>query len=311
MNQTPWVEKYRPTDFDKIILDPLNENIFRNILDTNNFPNLLFYGPPGTGKTTSIINIINNYQERNDQVDSSLIMHLNASDDRGIDIIRNQIQPFVKTANFFKKGTKFVILDEVDYMTKNAQQALKYLLQTCDNDVRFCLICNYISKVDDSLQNEFITIRFNQLPQEKILSFIENIIENEKLTISESSIKRILKNYGSDIRSIVNFIQLNQNSFYENENIINNDVYDVLYNNLINNEFNDIKMYINNKTIQYNIDKHNFIIDFFNYIFLYKKHTINSKIMNLCKQICHNNVDNEYIINYFISEMKKIIPSNP
>ena len=125
----PWVEKYRPTEFDDIVLSPINRNIFNNIIEKNYFPNLLFYGPPGTGKTTTIINLINNYQKKYGQINKSSVIHLNASDERGIDIIRNQIYQFVKSKNFFDKGLKFVILDEVDYMTKYVQQALKYILQ--------------------------------------------------------------------------------------------------------------------------------------------------------------------------------------
>ena len=77
---------------------------------------------------------------------------------------------------------KFVILDEVDYMTKNAQQALKYLLQDYSNSVRFCLICNYISRIDEGLQNEFLRLRFNQLPEENIICLLKNIAKVEKTT---------------------------------------------------------------------------------------------------------------------------------
>ena len=84
----------------------------------NEFPNLLFYGPPGTGKTTTIINLIDKYQEKYHQKRKGLKIHLNASDDRGIDIIRNQINNFVNTKILFGNGMKFIILDEVDYMTK-------------------------------------------------------------------------------------------------------------------------------------------------------------------------------------------------
>ena len=96
-NTTPWVEKYRPINFESIVLDNINKQIFNNILNKNYFPNLLFYGPPGTGKTTTIINLINEYQKKYFKVDKSLVIHLNASDERGIDIVRNQIHTFVKS----------------------------------------------------------------------------------------------------------------------------------------------------------------------------------------------------------------------
>ena len=129
MDYIPWVEKYRPNNFKDIVLEDVNKRILTNIIKKNKFPNLLFYGPPGTGKTTTIINLIEKYQERYGQKRKGLKIHLNASDDRGIDIIRNQISNFVNTKVLFGNGMKFIILDEVDYMTKNAQQALRYLIQ--------------------------------------------------------------------------------------------------------------------------------------------------------------------------------------
>jgi len=206
----PWVEKYRPSIFDNIILNPINKIILNNIIKNNCFPNLLLYGPPGTGKTTTIINIINKYQEKNNEVHKGLIIHLNASDERGIDIIRNQIRQFVDSDTLFIKGTKFVILDEVDYMTKHAQQSLKYLLQYSNNNVRFCLICNYISRIDESLQSEFMRLRFNQLPEADILLFLRKICVNENITIEDEKLIFIQKMYKSDIRSMINYIQSNK-----------------------------------------------------------------------------------------------------
>ena len=145
----PWVEKYRPQHFDDLILSSLNRKILSNIIETGFIPNLLFYGPPGTGKTTTIINLMNSYQKEYNQQGKGLVIHLNASDERGIDIIRNQINKFVNSKTLFSKGIKFVVLDEVDYMTKNAQQALCYLLQKQKDTVRFCLICTHKDCLDN------------------------------------------------------------------------------------------------------------------------------------------------------------------
>jgi replication factor C subunit 3/5 len=212
----PWVEKYRPSRFNDIVLDPLNRQLFTQMLDKNYFPHLLFYGPPGTGKTTSIINLINEYQIRNNVRSNSTIMHLNASDERGIDIIRNQIYLFAKTMNLFESGLKFVILDEVDYMTKNAQQALKYILQTSNYHVRFCLVCNYITKIDESLKNEFICVRFNQLPQQDVHDFLRKICRSEgNIHVDDETLRAIQDTYHSDIRSMINYLQLHQTGVEE------------------------------------------------------------------------------------------------
>ena len=224
----PWVEKYRPTNFDDIVLDKNNRSIMENIIKKNKFPNLLFYGPPGTGKTTTIINLINSYQEKYNQKNKGLMINLNASDERGIDIVRNQISQFVNSKSLFvNNGMKFIILDEVDYMTKNAQYALKYLIQSFNTNVRFCLICNYISRIDESLQNEFMRLRFNQLPELDIIEFINTVNIKENLNIPRIKIEYIQKIYKSDIRSMINYIQSNQN-IMKNHKIINNEIWNNL-----------------------------------------------------------------------------------
>lgn len=293
-----WVEKYRPTNFNDIVLTTTNRTIFKNIIDMNYFPNLLFYGPPGTGKTTTIINLINEYQTRYSKINNGNIIHLNASDDRGIDIIRNQINQFVKSMNLFENGLKFVILDEVDYMTKNAQQALKYILQTTTYNVRFCLICNYISKIDESLKNEFICIRFNQLPSEYICQFLTSIAEKEHLKLKPNTIEAIQKNYGSDIRSMINFIQLNQNLKIEDweQTIITDSVFENLY-NFINSltelqlGSNDVIYYIHNISIQYNIDKKSLLLRYYNWILRNRKTEITPDFLKTLENIVHNTGD--------------------
>jgi replication factor C subunit 3/5 len=304
----PWVEKYRPNQFDDIVLDPINRDIFENILSKDYFPNLIFYGPPGTGKTTTIINIINEYQKRYNQINKGSIIHLNASDERGIDIIRNQIYQFVKSKNFFESGLKFVILDEVDYMTKNAQQALKYLLQSSCYNVRFCLICNYISKIDESLKNEFICIRFNQLPKQDIYKFIKQIAENENLELNDCVIDMIQKLYNSDIRSMINFLQLNQNINEWETNIIKDVIWENIHNLLINKEIseNNIFDYINNISIQYNTDKKSIIKNYFNFIIRNKKELVCNEFLSIIEGSIHVTDSNiQHILLYFIHHLQE------
>lgn len=305
----PYVEFYRPKHFDDIVLDPLNKKILKNIISGYYFPNLLFYGPPGTGKTTTIINLINAYQEKQNIKNKDLIIHLNASDERGIDIIRNQINLFVNSKPLFNNGMKFVILDEVDYMTKNAQQALRYLLQNYTSNVRFCLICNYISKIEEGLQNEFTRLRFNQLPREDIIHFLKTITISENLNISMTALSCIQKLYKSDIRSMINFIQSNQNNMGTLLNIIDNNVWDNLLNKLNHKEdLNNIKKYIHLISIDYNIDKKNIIKDFLNYIIKYYPLYVSSDFLDFVENLTHSqNQSNTAYINYSISKLSAFL----
>ncbi len=285
----PWVEKYRPVQFENIVLDEKNKKLFKNILDTRYFPNLLFYGPPGTGKTTTIINLINEYNKRYTTYSKGSVIHLNASDERGIEIIRNQIQQFVKTTNFFENCIKFVILDEVDYMTKNAQQALKYLLQINNYKIRFCLICNYISKVDPSLKNEFICIRFNQLPKDKTKVFLKNIAEHENVSIKNDGYDALLDMYKSDIRSMINFMQLNKDSSNLEKLTLSNIIMSNIFNKIKHaNNCEEVIELIHNTSIQYNQDKKSIVKKLLNYIIRYETSYVNEEFLILCKTSLHN-----------------------
>ena len=310
----PFVELYRPKIFEDIVLDPLNKQILKNIIETSYFPNLLFYGPPGTGKTTTIINLINAYQAKLNIKNKDLIIHLNASDERGIDIIRNQINFFVNSKPLFHTGMKFVILDEVDYMTKNAQQALRYLLQNYTGSVRFCLICNYISKIDEGLQNEFIRLRFNQLPKDDIIQFLNHISESEKLNISLKSLSCIQKLYKSDIRSMINFMQSNQDIVKLQNNepilyIIDSDVWENIIEMILKGEnIEVVKNYIHKISTEYNIDKKNIINDFLNYIIRNKSKYVSKDFLNFVENLMHSQIQNNNThIYYSLSRLSSFI----
>ena len=295
----PWVEKYRPTQFEDIVLDQYNKIIFNNILTSKYIPNLLFYGPPGTGKTTTIINLINKFQQENEQVNKGLMIHLNASDERGIDIIRNQINLFVNSKTLFSQGIKFIILDEVDYMTKNAQLALKYLLQEYQENIRFCLICNYISRIDESLQTEFVRLRFNQLPKADIIHFLSIINTNEQLGLTSEHLESIQNNYKSDIRSMINYMQSNQSSLHTSA-VINNEVYDAITTLLQpDKKFKAFSAYMYQISQTYNSDIKSIIKDYFNYLIRRKPEIITEKLLTLIETVIHNMETNtDYILHH-------------
>ena len=305
MKNIPWVEKYRPSNFNDIVINKENKQILENIVKKRYFPNLLFYGPPGTGKTTTIINLIKKYQEQYDEQHKELVIHLNASDERGIDVIRNQIKTFVNSKNLFGKGVKFIILDEIDYMTKNAQEALKSLMNEYRDNICFCLICNYISKIDIALQNILVKLRFNELPYENIINFLSKIVAEENITNIKKEHLYIIKNrYNSDLRSMINYLQMNHNNIHNNlvcyDNIVKN-IYKIIKNKsgykILNNEINKIL------TTQ-NIEIKELLIHIFDYII---KNNV-SKIKNLngllnnMNFIVHNlDLNEQYLLKYTIN----------
>tara|TARA_X000000950_G_scaffold159369_2_gene195211 strand:+ start:4345 stop:5280 length:936 start_codon:yes stop_codon:yes gene_type:complete len=310
MNIAPWVEKYRPNKFDDIVLENTNKQLLTNIIKNNSFPNLLFYGPPGTGKTTTIINLIDAYQKKYKQKRKGLKIHLNASDDRGIDIIRNQINQFVNTKTLFGDGIKFVILDEVDYMTKNAQTALKYLIQQYSENIRFCLICNYISRIDSALQNEFIRLRFCQLPKDDILLFLQHIVKSEKLNLNNSKLQSIQKMFKSDIRSMINYIQSNHYNLHDIQVMIDDVFWEKLIGKFKNNDINYIKEFVSETSDKYNIQYITLIKQFINYLLNNKDYVFTNKWLNVFNNIIHNtNVKNNYLINYSLIELHDLFNS--
>jgi replication factor C subunit 3/5 len=250
----PWIEKYRPNELDNIIIEDETRHLFEKMVETKLFPNMLFYGPPGTGKTTTIMCLIKKFQERYGFHNN--VIHLNASDDRGIEVIRNQLYSFIQTSGLFHQELKFVILDEVDSMTKQAQQSLLGLITK--KNVRFCLICNYISKLIPNLKDYLLMIPFyNTFEDDK---YIQNILTKENANISTEIIDDIKYNYYPDMRSVVNSLQAYKSFKYP---IINKQM---IIQNCENYNSEIIKTYIKDNSfkeylvrlfihmIQYNID---------------------------------------------------------
>tara|TARA_B100001758_G_C18416996_1_gene621046 strand:+ start:3324 stop:4262 length:939 start_codon:yes stop_codon:yes gene_type:complete len=304
----PWVEKYRPTNIESIVLSKENKTIIDSIIKLNYFPNIIFYGPPGTGKTTTIINLIHHFHKINGCDGKALLIHLNASDDRGIEIIRNQINMFVKSCPLLNKGMKFVVFDEVDYMTKNAQQALRYLINEYSTNVRFCLICNYISKIDYALQSELLRLKFNNLPTSLIIQFLQNIVKQENIPITDTQLYYIQDMYLSDIRSMINYLQTNMD-IIDNYEILNDNIWSEIYTSIkTHKDMNDVYTIIKDKSITSNIDMKHIIKNFLKFIIREHNEIIDNSVLCKFEYNVHCNNEDEYMYTkYILLVLKEII----
>jgi replication factor C subunit 3/5 len=207
----PWVEKYRPDKISNIIAHEQILNTLSTLMEKNNFPHVIFYGPPGTGKTTTILACAKHMY--GDSY-TNMVLELNGSDDRGINVVREQIKDFSQSEifsnevfNVNKKKHKLVVLDEADSMTYDAQFALRRVIETYTNTTRFCLICNYSTKIIPSLQSRCITFRFSPIPILDHIKHIEKIVKLEKINTNTEVINEIIKLSDGDMRKSLNILQ--------------------------------------------------------------------------------------------------------
>ncbi|EDO41130.1 predicted protein [Nematostella vectensis] len=201
----PWVEKYRPKCLDDLISHTDIINTIQRFINEERLPHLLFYGPPGTGKTSTILAVAK--QLYPDKQFGSMVLELNASDDRGIGIVRGDILSFASTRTIFKSGFKLVILDEADAMTQDAQNALRRVMEKFTENTRFCLICNYLTKIIPALQSRCTRFRFGPLSVDQMLPRLEHVIESERVNVTDDGRKSLLRLAQGDMRKVLNILQ--------------------------------------------------------------------------------------------------------
>ncbi|KAJ9113858.1 hypothetical protein QFC19_000051 [Naganishia cerealis] len=199
------VEKYRPNTLDDVVSHKDITGTIENFIKKGRLPHLLFYGPPGTGKTSTILAIARLiYGEATYR---SHILELNASDDRGIDVVREQIKGFAQTRVLFSKGFKLIILDEADMMTNAAQGALRRVIEQYTKNVRFCILCNYVNKITPAIQSRCTKFRFSPLPEKEVEKKVDQVIEREKVNITPDGKAALLKLSKGDMRRALNVLQ--------------------------------------------------------------------------------------------------------
>lgn len=224
----PWIDKYRPTKLSEIVYQNDVIKMLNSVLQNGNLPHLLFYGPPGSGKTSSILAIAmelfgpKKYSER--------VIELNASDERGINIVRNKIVTLAKSAisasdpNYLCPSYKIIVLDEADAMTNEAQSALRKTMEDNSTITRFCFICNYINQIIDPITSRCVKFRFKPIDETSMMDKLSDIANKEKMIITISAIKTISNISNGDMRKA---IMLLQNLNYLNKNIDVIDVYNI------------------------------------------------------------------------------------
>jgi len=204
MEYLPWVEKYRPQKIDGIISHDQNIETIKKMLAGMSLPHLLFHGTPGTGKTSLILAIAN---ELYGATKNLMVMKLDASDDRGINSVREEIKGFAEKVNMFNKGVKLIILDEADSMTFDAQFALRRIIEKYSRTTRFCLICNYENKIIPAIRSRCANFRFSPISVHHIQNKLKFICKEEGLTYDENVLEIISSLSKGDLRKSINFLQ--------------------------------------------------------------------------------------------------------
>lgn len=198
-----WVEKYRPSSLDEVRGHESEIEAIQNYVEEGEIPNLLFSGPPGVGKTATAVAVAREIY--GDEWESNF-MELNASDDRGIDIVRNEIKDFARSS-FSSHAFRIIFLDEADALTSDAQAALRRTMEKHTNNVRFILSCNYASQIIGPIQSRCARYRFGPLNSEPMKEQIEEISKNEDIDITDEAVDALVFSANGDMRNIVNGLQ--------------------------------------------------------------------------------------------------------
>jgi replication factor C small subunit len=200
----PWVEKYRPKRLEDVVGQKHVIERLKKFAEIGDMPNLLFAGPAGTGKTTCALALAREILK--DTFDENFL-ELNASDERGINVVREQIKDFAKSAPVGGAKFRIIFLDEADALTADAQQALRRTMENFAKTCRFIFSCNYSSRIIDPLQSRCAFFRFKPLSDEEIKERLKYIAENENLEVSEDGFDALVYVCEGDLRRAINYLQ--------------------------------------------------------------------------------------------------------
>lgn len=200
----PWTEKYRPHSLDHVWGQEETVKGLKAFVKSKNMPNLLFAGPPGVGKTTAALALAHDIFGKNFEGN---VLELNASDDRGIDVVRGKIKDFARSVSLGGVPFKLIFLDEADALTSDAQHALRRTMESNSSVTRFILSCNYSSKIIEPIQSRCAVFRFMPLNESEVHKMIDKVAKEESLSLNEDAKKAVSYVSEGDMRKALNVLQ--------------------------------------------------------------------------------------------------------
>lgn len=218
---TSWAEKYRPAVLDDVIGQTAIIAKLKDFVKARNFPSMIFAGPAGVGKTTSAIAMAKELYGK--RINESFL-ELNASDSRGIEIVRGKVKEFARTLSMDTNTVKIVFLDEADALTPEAQHALRRTMEKYSAGTRFILSANYSSKIIDPIQSRCVVLRFKPLKEEEMINYVKRVVKKEGLEISDKAVEALLYVSEGDLRKLTNTLQ---SAAVSGSKIEENAVYDI------------------------------------------------------------------------------------
>lgn len=292
----PWVDKYRPKKLEHIIHQEEIKRVLQNTVKTGELPHLLLYGPPGTGKTSIILAL--GYELFGPNLMNERILELNASDERGIDTVREKIITFAKESinstdsRYPCPPYKIIVLDEADAITLDAQSALRKVIESSSKITRFCFTCNYLDKIIDPIVSRCVKFRFKPIDKDSMINRLKFIANKEKIKLDDNCYEKIYDISEGDARKAIMILQNTKYIYNMEKKISENDIIEMIglstYNelNLIWEEIKKSSMSRSmSNLIKITSDIHNYGINLNQFLIFLKDKIIDSKLSDNTKSM--------------------------